>query len=213
MTNILTYFLIGFLAFESLSSVLKMRRENKSKKEVKQAVEEYLKATLEKDKFLMEFFKVSFDGLNKGLKDIGTFLLTDDVMGGVDLFGTKIPMNPAIRIYSLLLRKMGTFEQKLYSVPGHTLEEARQLAVAHLGAGWELTDSSFLDVSVPREPVELKVETMEKAEEKKGVVDFVSSVKYIIANFTTKKSEKDLLENIITRINKKYDRNSTKKNT
>lgn len=212
MTNILLEILIAIFGFSLVVSAIDLRRKKSEEKLIAEAVEKYLKTTIERGVAQMEFFKRSFEGLNHGLKDIGSFLLTEDVMSGAEILGTKVPLTPAIRVYSLLLRKTGTFEQKVYSVPGHTIEEARQLAVAHLGAGWEMIDSSFLDVSVPKAPVETKVETVVKEEKSKGIADFVTYMKYAIDNFTTKKSEKDLLESIITRINKKYDRNSTKKN-
>lgn len=207
MTNILIYLIAGFLGSSVVLSAFDMYKERKAKKEIEGAVKEYVKLMIDKDAAHMAYFKSSFEGLTKITKDIGSFLLSE---GQDDPFGSKVPMNPALRVYALLFRKFSSFEQKVYCVPGHTLEEAKQMAYTHLGVDWELVDSSFMDVSVPRiTPLPTKFE--EPVKKEKGAMEYVNYLEYALENFTEKKVEKEVLAEIINRVKIKHGNSTNKK--
>ena len=202
MLNTIVTAITTVLVISFIGGIFQYRRKRKEDALIKATMDKIIDLDQKQKKAIDDEFTKHFISIERTLKDIGSYLLAEDMMGGAPL-GVSVPMSPTLRVFSLMLRKIGTFEQKVYTVPANTLKEAMDLTTGHLGAGWETIGSSFIDVSVPTNKSEV-LKQQPELEEKKNVMAYMSYLQYASDKFATSKAEKEVLSDLIKRIEKKY---------
>lgn len=111
------------------------------------------------------------------------------------------------RIFALSMFSASHLESRLYLVPAKTLKEATEMAQKHLGdSSWYVSQSSFIDIQEIMKEKESVFEGSEIVPKiaKKNAFEYVSYLQYASSKFCKTKEEKAVIEQIISRINKKH---------
>lgn len=200
------YTIGSIVAFIFIVGIFQFRKRKHDERLLTMTIEKLIDLESKHSKTVVDANTQHFLMIEKSLKDIGQYLLAEDIIGGP--IGMQIPMSPTLRVFALTLRQAGSFDWKTYAVPAMTVAEATNMAVRHLGTGWEVIGSSFIDVNVPLPKADPLANNTKipptPVEEKKNVQSYASYLQYALENFAKSKAEKEVLSEIISRINKKY---------
>lgn len=110
----------------------------------------------------------------------------------------------ARRCYAVVMHK--GLETRLMVQPANTIEEMTEVAKRSLGSGWEVMSSAHADVI----PVKVAGEVKEDHVEFSAPLDnFTYTLEYSRDKFTQTEAERRVVDNIITRVRKNYDRGTT----